>query len=221
MALSAYEVYKAEMQKRFSKGEQNHPAPLIAGALQNHADFIGAVANKPGTFLVFNKEDEFGLEAPKNEWTIGLTAPEFEAARAEFEAARKYWEEEMAYQNPHPPLGNIAYAHEVASWGDHHYDKDLHCYASQQCLYHKVEVMAYAPGDFRLNGVCIEPDYNVIGGEIQYVTLESLEPAYGVYKEKTVWEAPGGPYSRASSEWWWFVPAKHCFSSYPKNWPNF
>ena len=60
MAHSAYDYYHAEMQTRFSKGELNEPAPLIASALQKHADFVKLAAT-PGTFLVFNKEDEFGL----------------------------------------------------------------------------------------------------------------------------------------------------------------
>ena len=164
MAHSAYDYYHAEMQTRFSKGELNEPAPLIASALQKHADFVKLAANKPGTFLVFNKEDEFGLlpNHMQNEWTKGLTAEEFQDAQMQKRSS----------------LGELVYTHTA---------NDVSHTCETHCLYHQVEITAHEPGDFALNG-------------------KTIEQGYRVFKEKTVWEAPGGPYSSASSEWWWFVP---------------
>ena len=168
MAHSAYDYYHAEMQTRFSKGELNEPAPLIASALQKHADFVKLAANKPGTFLVFNKEDEFGLlpNSMQNEWTKGLTAENFQ--RSQMHTRSK--------------LGKLVYTHTAN-------DSSLTC--EKHCLYNQVEITAYEPGDW-------EPDLGLY--------WEIFVGSWRVFKEKTVWEAPGGPYSSASSEWWWFVP---------------
>ena len=176
MAHPAYDHYHAEMQTRFRKGELNEPAPLIASALQKHADFVKLAAT-PGTFLVFNKEDEFGLlpNHMQNEWTKGLTAGEFQNAQNMFECIEKH---ALSEGNP---LGKLVYTHTAN-------DSSLTC--ETHCLYHQVEITAYEPGDFAL----------------QYIFYMANFMGYRVFKEKTVWEAPGGPYSSASSEWWWFVP---------------
>ena len=186
MAYSAYDYYHAEMQTRFSKGELNEPAPLIASALQKHADFVKLAANKPGTFLVFNKEDEFGLlpNSMQNEWTKGLSAENFQ--RAQMHTRSK--------------LGKLVYTHTAN-------DSSLTC--EKHCLYHQVEITAYEPGDFAPDpGLCMDMGTGKSKVLLDNVGLlyEIFVGSWRVFREKTVWEAPGGPYSSASSEWWWLVP---------------
>ena len=196
MAYSAYDYYHAEMQTRFSKGELNEPAPLIASALQKHADFVKLAAHKPGTLLVFNKEDEFGLlpNSMQNEWTKGLTAGEFQNAQNMFECIEKH---ALSEGNP---LGKLVYTHTAN-------DSSLTC--ETHCLYHQVEITAYEPGDFAPDpGLCMDMGTGKSKVLLDNVGLlyEIFVGSWRVFREKTVWEAPGGPYSSASSEWWWFVP---------------